>query len=154
MVLLSCPHGKLQKDALTKQPDPPSSRLTKRVPSNLQAAIKLSVKMGIQWKLLLKMPLKGETYVSVRKDNQTKKWAAGELQPQQQEGSKPHAQPWETSLGAVPSSNSWVTAFCLTSWNNCPRVEASSEHGLKIPSKKPTSRSIISEGLYRVILLL
>lgn len=81
---------KLQKDALTKQPDPPSSRFTKHVPSNLQAAIKPSVKKGIQWKLLLKMPSKGETYVSVRKDNQTKHWAVGELQPQKQRGSKPN----------------------------------------------------------------
>lgn len=46
---------------------------------------------------------------------QSNKWVAGELQQQQQARSEPHVQPWGASSGAVPWSNTWVTALYLIS---------------------------------------
>lgn len=36
-----------------------------------------------------------------------------------------------SEFGAVPPSNTWVTALCLISWDNFPSIEASSKHVLK-----------------------
>lgn len=116
----SCQRMLLQSSQTLLEADSQNtSQVIHRLPSNCQSG-------GLQWKLLLKMPWEWKAYVSVREDNQTKKWVAGELQPQLQQEPSPGSE-----LGAVPLSNTWVTALCLISWDNSPSVEASSKHVLK-----------------------